>query len=225
MARILNLETATTMCSVGLSIDGKTVSLREVNEGYSHSERLGSLIGEVLEETGLKPDSLDAVSVSKGPGSYTGLRIGVSMAKGLCYASGLPLLAIPTLQAMSMHQKLRDKPGLKVPLLDARRLEVYTAFYENGSEIEPVTAEIMKEGIFEKHLTGNPVWFFGPGMEKSKPYLQGRPGVRFVEDVFPSAEAMGLLSERLYREKKFEDLAYFEPYYLKEFIAGVKRKP
>lgn len=229
MALILNIETATTVCSVALAKDGQLISHKEINEGYTHSENLTVFIEEVLKEAEIKISELDAVAVSKGPGSYTGLRIGVSTAKGLCFALEKPLIAIPTLLVMTERAKSCISPlsspisYLFCPMIDARRMEVYCALYdENLNAVKNISAEIIDENSFSEFLSKSKICFFGDGSTKCKPEII-HPNAVFLENIFPSAKNMIELSKKAFTEKRFEDVAYFEPYYLKDFVAGKKK--
>lgn len=219
MAFILNIETATTNCSVSLSKEGKTIVLKEDNDkSYSHAERLHVYIDEVLKEANINSNKLDAISVSKGPGSYTGLRIGVSAAKGLCFALDKPLISIPTLDALAHQVKMDD--GIIVSMLDARRMEVYSAIYDsNYNEIRETQAQILDETSFNDYLEQGKVYFIGNGVEKTKTLINHTNAI-FIEDKLPSANDMSLLADTKYKKNDTEDIAYFEPYYLKDFIAG-----
>ncbi|WP_066223597.1 tRNA (adenosine(37)-N6)-threonylcarbamoyltransferase complex dimerization subunit type 1 TsaB [Formosa haliotis] len=218
MALLLNIETATTNCSVSLSKDGETFALKEDNDkGYSHAERLHVYIKALCDENNIKQSQIDAVAVSKGPGSYTGLRIGVSAAKGLCFALDKPLISVSTLEALA-HQ-VKTVEGVIVAMLDARRMEVYSAVYDsNYNEIRHIEAEILDAHSFESFLNAGKVYFVGNGVEKTKTLIT-HPNAVFVEDKLPSAREMGLLAEAKYNAKDLEDVAYFEPYYLKDFVA------
>ena len=218
MALILNLETATKNCSVSLSKDGEIIALKEINTGgYSHAELLHPFIEEILAHSSLKLSDLDAVAVSKGPGSYTGLRIGVSAAKGICYGNDIPLIAIPTLESLASSQKQKDY--ILIPMLDARRMEVYACVFDSSlSEIRKTEAEIIDENSYSEFLKSSKVLFFGDGAEKCKDIIK-HENANFVDGVFPSAKDMGVLADRMYGDKNFEDSAYFEPFYLKDFIA------
>jgi len=219
MALVLNIETATTNCSVSLSKDGEILVLKEDNStSYSHAETLHVFIDEVFRLAKLKPTDVDAVAVSKGPGSYTGLRIGVSSAKGLCFALNKPLLAIDTLA--SLARQVNIKEGYIIPMLDARRMEVYSAIFNSGYVKErEIQAEVLDENSYGSLLTKNKVYFIGNGVEKTKKLIQ-HPNAVFIEGKLPSANEMALLSELKYKISDIEDVAYFEPYYLKDFIAG-----
>lgn len=218
MSYILNIETATTNCSVSLSKKGETVVLKEdYNSSYSHAERLHVYIDEVLREANITADKLDAIAISKGPGSYTGLRIGVSSAKGLCYAADKPLISIPTLEALTHQVKIEE--GIIIPMLDARRMEVYSAVYDaNHSQIRETQALILEANIFDDYLEAHKVYFIGNGVEKAKEIIN-HPNAIFIEDKLPSANEMSSLSYTKYKKSDIEDVAYFEPYYLKDFIA------
>ena len=218
MAFILNIETATTNCSVSLSKEGKTIVLKEDNDkSYSHAERLHVYIDEVLKEANINSNKLDAISVSKGPGSYTGLRIGVSAAKGLCFALDKPLISIPTLDALAHQVKMDD--GIIVSMLDARRMEVYSAIYDsNYNEIRETQAQILDETSFNDYLEQGKVYFIGNGVEKTKTLINHTNAI-FIEDKLPSANDMSLLADTKYKKNDTEDVAYFEPYYLKDFVA------
>ncbi|WJJ96757.1 tRNA (adenosine(37)-N6)-threonylcarbamoyltransferase complex dimerization subunit type 1 TsaB [Algibacter luteus] len=218
MALILSLETATTNCSVAVSNNGKTIAIKEDNDkGYSHAERLHVYIDAVLKEAGVNANDLDAIAVSKGPGSYTGLRIGVSAAKGLSYALEKPLISIPTLEALS--QQVKNDDGVIVSMLDARRMEVYSAIYDyNKNEIRETQAQILNESSFNNYLNQGRVYFIGNGVEKTKTLIN-HPNAFFIENKLPSANELGLLAFNKYKISDFEDVAYFEPYYLKDFVA------
>lgn len=223
MALVLNIETATTNCSVSLSKDGETLVLKEDNSlGYSHAETLHLFIDEVFKTSKIKPSDIDAIAVSKGPGSYTGLRIGVSSAKGLCLALDKPLISISTLESLA-HQ-VNAKDGLIIPMLDARRMEVYSAIYNNDLELQrEIEAEILTEESYAELLTSSKVYFIGNGVVKTKSLIN-HPNAIFIEDKLPSANEMSFLAEYKYKKSDTEDVAYFEPYYLKDFVALKKKK-
>ncbi|MDW5287346.1 tRNA (adenosine(37)-N6)-threonylcarbamoyltransferase complex dimerization subunit type 1 TsaB [Formosa sp. PL04] len=218
MALLLNIETATTNCSVSLSKDGETFALKEDNDkGYSHAERLHVYIKALLDENNIKTSQLDAIAISKGPGSYTGLRIGVSAAKGLCFALDKPLISVSTLEALAYQVKTTE--GVIVPMLDARRMEVYASVFDaNYKEIREIKAEILDEHSYEFYLEQGKVYFVGNGVEKTKTIIN-HPNAIFVEDKLPSAREMGALADLKYKKSDTEDVAYFEPYYLKDFVA------
>ncbi len=224
MGIILNIETATKNCSVSLAKEGRVLTFLEENEAqYSHAEKLHLLIEEVCEKAEISLRELEAVAVSKGPGSYTGLRIGVSAAKGLCFALDIPLIAVATLDVLA-HSAVPTKNGLIVPLLDARRMEVYSAVFDaTFSQIRETKAEIITEDSFAEELLRGEVVFLGDGAKKVKEIITHENAV-FIENSFPSAKTMSFLSEEKFKHKDFEDLAYFEPFYLKDFIAGKSKK-
>jgi tRNA threonylcarbamoyladenosine biosynthesis protein TsaB len=226
MAKILNIETSTTVCSIAIGVDGETVSVHEINDGYSHAEEIEGLIEKSLKESKLTFKDLDAISVSKGPGSYTGLRIGVSLAKGLCFGLEIPLISVPTLEAMAFHPKvLENRTALRVPMLDARRMEVYSCVLSASNQVVSETeAVVIDENSYHTFLRNNEVLFFGPGMEKCKEQLAIHNGARFQDEVLPSAKQMVMISDEKFNAKQFEDVAYFEPFYLKDFVAGKPKK-
>ncbi len=221
MSYILNIETATKNCSVALAKNGKTVLCKEIAEqGYSHAERLHVFIEDIVRESNLSFSDLDAIAVSMGPGSYTGLRIGVSSAKGLCYALGIPLLAIDTLTILA--NQLNVDEGLIVPMIDARRMEVYSAVFDFDYEkIREVQAEIITDGSFASYI--GTIHFVGDSNEKVKTVLTNERFVFHDDVVFPSADEMSALSFAKFQNNDFEDVAYFEPYYLKDFMAPAKK--
>ncbi|GLU42676.1 tRNA (adenosine(37)-N6)-threonylcarbamoyltransferase complex dimerization subunit type 1 TsaB [Allomuricauda sp. NBRC 101325] len=224
MALILNLETATTNCSVSISKDNEIIVLKENNAAsYSHSEQLHVFIKEALEEASLSFSDIDAIAISKGPGSYTGLRIGVSAAKGLCFSLDVPLISIPTLQSMSLQVNVQ--PGeLVIPVLDARRMEVYSCVYDsNYREVRETLAEIIDEETFKEFASDKKVYIVGSGAEKCRGVLQ-HPHFVFDESVVPSAKEMAQLASQKFSTQQFEDVAYFEPYYLKDFVLQQKQK-
>lgn len=219
MAIILCIETSTTNCSVAIAVDGEIVVLKEDNNNkYSHAEKLHLYIENALHESGIKKSSLNAIAVSKGPGSYTGLRIGVSAAKGLCYALDIPLISIPTLESLSYQ--VSANIGFIIPMLDARRLEVYSAVFTSEKKLMRETkAEVLDDNSFMDYLEKNKVSFIGDGVEKFKAICKHNNAI-FVDNKLPSAYQMGSLAEFKFNKNDFEDVAYFEPYYLKDFIAG-----
>jgi tRNA threonylcarbamoyladenosine biosynthesis protein TsaB len=222
MALVLNIETTTTNCSVSLSKDGEILVLKEDNSlGYSHAETLHVFIDQVFKTANIEPHQIDAVAVSKGPGSYTGLRIGVSSAKGLCFALNKPLIAIDTLKSLACQLQIED--GFIIPMLDARRLEVYSAIFRSNFELyREIQAEILTESSYSSILKTNKVYFIGNGVEKTKSLIQ-HPNAIFVDGKLPSAREMAFLSEEKYKKSDTEDVAYFEPYYLKDFVALKKK--
>ncbi len=216
---ILNLETATTNCSVGLASDGEPLAIKEHSTPrYSHSEQLHVFIQDVLRQANVNLYQLDAIAVSKGPGSYTGLRIGVSAAKGLCFALDIPLIAIGTLESMA-HQAVSKNVDFVIPVLDARRMEVYSEVYDkNLLKVRETRAEIIDSNSFEKYSSQGKVLVVGSGAKKCVEVLEGQ-NFLFEPAVVPSAEQMSLLSHKSFTNSEFEDVAYFEPFYLKDFIA------
>lgn len=216
MAYILNIETATKNCSVSISKDGETIFCKEISElGYSHAEMLHVFIEEVLKEAKILIQDLDAVAVSQGPGSYTGLRIGVSAAKGLCYALEIPLISIDTLAVLAQKCTITD--GLIVPMIDARRMEVYSAVFNANKEIvRKVEAQILTDDSFSEY--SETIYFIGDSNEKAKTILT-KSNFHFIDEiVYPSSNEMSLLSFAKFQNNQFEDVAYFEPYYLKDFM-------
>lgn len=220
MSYILNIETATKNCSVSLAKNGQTILCKEIAElGYSHAEKLHVFIEEIISEAKISFADLKAIAVSQGPGSYTGLRIGVSAAKGLCYALSIPLIAIDTLTVLA--SQLDHNDGIIVPMIDARRMEVYSAVFNAKKEmIRKVQAEILTEASFA--AIDDVVYFVGDSNEKAKTVLT-KPNFVFIDNVFyPSAKDMSALSFQKFEENAFEDVAYFEPYYLKDFMVQTK---
>ena len=226
MSLILSLETATTVCSVALTLDGKTLATEQLFVEKSHSNLLTVVIENLLHHTGVEKGDLSAVAVSKGPGSYTGLRIGVSTAKGLCYALDKPLIAINTLEAMAAEVvPFNVHEAYLCPMLDARRMEVYTALYDaNLNELSPTKALILDETSFAETLKENNVLFFGNGSDKFKALIESNSSAYFISDRCPSAAAVGMLAYEAYQKQHFEDVAYFEPFYLKDFVATRPKK-
>jgi tRNA threonylcarbamoyladenosine biosynthesis protein TsaB len=223
MALIVHIETATKICSVALSQDTKIIAIRESNILNSHSSLITNFVDEVFKETGKSLKELDAVSVSMGPGSYTGLRIGVSTAKGLCYSLEKPLIAVSTLKAMAngFVNIGNYTPSLFCPMIDARRMEVYCGFFDNLlNTIIPVSAEIIDENSFADLLSNNSIYFFGDGAEKCKSALSNNKNIFFDGDFNTSSKYLISLAEEKFRKKEFENIAYFEPFYLKDFLAG-----
>ncbi len=222
MAYILNIETSTTNCSVAIFNDLNLIEFAEVNTGdYSHSKSLHVFIDSILKKSKISPKDLSAISVSKGPGSYTGLRIGVASAKGLCFALDIPLISIETLKILS--QNILNK-GTVIPCLDARRMEVYSAVFDiDNKMIRDTRAEIINENSFEEYLEENDVYFIGNANEKLKKIITNK-NAKFIDNHFPSAKQMGLLSFNKFKSNSFEDLNNFEPFYLKDFV-GTKWNP
>ncbi len=230
MTKILSIDTATDICTVAISEKGEVISFRDSAEDRSHSVLLAVYIEEVLNETKLKVEDLDAVAISKGPGSYTGLRIGVSSAKGLCYGADIPLISVSTLQAMcfGIPETFLSEMNLAdfyfAPMLDARRMEVYTALYDSSYQTKVgVNALILDESSFFKYLEEKPVIFFGSGANKFKEIVTHKNAF-FYSDFKHSARFMKTLATSKLAESKFEDVAYFEPFYLKDFVTTTPKK-
>jgi tRNA threonylcarbamoyladenosine biosynthesis protein TsaB len=226
MAFILNIETATEICSVSLAEKGKIILLKEDTEGQQHAKLLTVLIKELFEESKVSIKELNAVAVSRGPGSYTGLRIGVSAAKGIAYAADIPLLAINTLQAMALGVSTESEFEPETwfcPMIDARRMEVYTAFFDLDNNLQrEIVAEIIDENSFKDILNKRQVIFLGNGAAKCKNTIQS-PNAVFIERQVSSASHMVELSYKAFIDKQFVDVAYFEPFYLKNFVATVPK--
>ena len=222
MDNILLIETSTALCSVALAQDGKITSYRESSAPKAHASLTAVFIQEMLAEHGLTLADCDAICVSKGPGSYTGLRVGVSTAKGLCFGSGKPLLAVGTLDTLVAQAD--EIGGIKyiVPMIDARRMEVYTAVFENGVQITETSPMIIDETSFAEYLEQGPCLFIGDGAGKCADVIK-HPNAQFCQ-CWPKASAMLEPAMAAYKEKRFEDVAYFEPFYLKEFVATVSKK-
>ena len=224
MTLILNIETATKNCSVSLSKDGQVIAIKELNDGqYSHAEKLHVFIDEILKETQKSVQDLDAIAVSKGPGSYTGLRIGVSTAKGLSYSLDIPLISISTLVSLA-HAIRVEKDAFIIPMLDARRMEVYSAVFDaDYNEHREIKAELVDKNSYQEFLNQGKVYFLGDGAAKCKTIIQHKNAI-FLEDYFPSSKQMTMLSYEKYKESNTEDVAYFEPFYLKDFLITSSKK-
>ena len=232
MALILHIETATQICSTALSLDGRLVEKMETDDPRSHARRLAPFIDHILKNNNVEVSGLDAVSISLGPGSFTGLRIGVSTAKGLAYGAGIPVIGVATLQALanrlvSEHPALLEENEanglLLCPMIDARRMEVYTALFNPRLEIvREVRADIIVGGTYDEYLEAGPVVFFGNGSEKSSEIIT-HPNAIFIPGIEASAEFSIRPAESSWERKEFLDNAYFEPYYLKDFIATVPK--
>jgi tRNA threonylcarbamoyladenosine biosynthesis protein TsaB len=226
---ILQIETATASCSVALAKDGHVLAFKQINERNIHAEVITLFIDELIAGAGIDYNNLDAVAVSCGPGSYTGLRIGVSTAKGLCFALDKPLIAIETLDAMAYGIISRggyelENNMLLCPMIDARRMEVFTAvFTANGKKIRRTAAEIIDENSFNDLIKSNKMLFFGDGAEKCSTVLSENPNAIFFPGFVNSAIDLTKKAVEKFRNKEFENVGYFEPYYLKDFIAGKKR--
>jgi tRNA threonylcarbamoyladenosine biosynthesis protein TsaB len=231
MARILLIESATEVCSAAISFNGNVIAVREKTEEFRHSELLTVFIGHLLQETGITSRELDAVCVSRGPGSYTGLRIGVSVAKGICYATGIPLISVSSLQSMTgfvaanvvQLTGITGFDGLLCPMLDARRMEIYTALFDrNCVQITDITAQIIQGSSFSAELETTCIIFYGNGAAKCKKVIQ-HPNAYFPEGVYASARFMSEMAEEKYNKQLFENIAYFEPFYLKNFVATIPK--
>ena len=228
MPCILHIETSTKVCSVALSEDGKLLYHHEDFDGPGHSETSGVYVDEALSFANSHAIPVDAVAVSMGPGSYTGLRIGVSLAKGVCYGRALPLIAVPTLKVLCVPVLLGKEElpedALLVPMIDARRMEVYSAVYDRAlKEVRPIQADVVTAETYQEYLNRGPVYFFGNGAQKCQAVIQ-HPNAHFIDGIHPLAKNMFPLAERSMYLEEFQDVAYFEPYYLKEFVA-IKSKP
>jgi len=221
MAYILNIETATKNCSVAIALDGKTILCREIAEvGYSHAEKLHVFIESILSDVQITFKDLSAIAISQGPGSYTGLRIGVSAAKGLCFALEIPLIAIDTLAVLASRVIVLE--GLIIPMIDARRMEVYSAVFNfKLDRIREVQAEILDSNSFSD--LAEKVYFVGDSSEKAKNILSKSNFIFLESIIYPSANEMSVLSFRKFSKQDFVDLAYFEPYYLKDFLITTKK--
>ena len=227
MSCILNIETSTGGCSVAVSQDGTCIFHEEDFSGPNHAERLGSYVDEALSFTDNHAIPFDAVAVSCGPGSYTGLRIGVSMAKGICYARDLKLIAIPTLQLLSVPVLLRhelEDDALLCPMIDARRMEVYAAVYDRAlREVRETRADIVDSYTYKAYLDEHPVYFFGNGAAKCMETIH-HPHAHLISNIRPEAKYMFPLAEKRNANQQFEDVAYFTPFYLKDFVAKMPKK-
>ena len=227
MATILHIETSTEVCSVAVSQDGLCVFEREDREGPNHAVKSGVFIDEALSHIDSQLLTLDAVAVSGGPGSYTGLRIGVSTAKGVCFGRDARLISVPTLEVLCvpvlLQEKVKEDDALLCPMLDARRMEVYAALFDRSlREVRPTQADIVDGDTYRAFLDERPVYFFGNGAAKCVEVIN-HPNARFIEGVVPLARWMFPLAERRFFDQKFEDVAYFEPFYLKDFVAKAAR--
>lgn len=226
MTRILALETATKNCSVALFENDQLVDFEEQYGAYSHAENLASFAQKLLSRNKLTFADLQAIAVSKGPGSYTGLRIGVSFAKGLCFSLQIPLISVDTLAQMAsgLVQAKKEENALYCPMIDARRMEVYAALYNKDLEqVRGIEAEVIDENAYGLFLDQQKVYFLGDGSAKCEEVIQ-HPNAHFVSFDAPSARYMGLLAWKAYQQKQFENVAYFEPFYLKEFVAIKSKK-
>ena len=227
MACILHIETSATVCSVAVSENGQCIFDQVDHSGPNHAERLGTMMDEAMSFTDNHGIPFDAVAVSCGPGSYTGLRIGVSMAKGICYGRDLKLIGVPTLQLLCVPVLLRhelEDDALVCPMLDARRMEVYAAVYDRAlREIRPVGADVVDADTYRGYLDEHPVYFFGPGAAKCMDTIN-HPNAHLIDGIEPLAKYMQPLAERRFLNGEFEDVAYFVPFYLKDFVAKQPKK-
>ena len=227
MALILNIETATKICSVALAKDRMVIASKETSEGNSHSTLLAPFIKEIMDNSDYSFNDLDGIAVSMGPGSYTGLRIGVSTAKGLCFGLDIPLIAVSTLEAMTVQAVKQypslDKHMLLSPMIDARRMEAYSQFFNTDLKpLNKISAIVVDEETYKTELTKQPILFFGDGALKCEPIINNSKAI-FFEGGLPSAEGMASVAERQFNNQDFADVAYFEPFYLKEFVAAISR--
>ena len=231
MATILCIETGTDICSVGIARDGEIVSMLESSEGRDHARKVGVFVDELLHSTGITPDEIDAVAVGKGPGSYTGLRIGVSFAKGLCYGLQKPMIAIGSLDALVAVAREEHKAGIVTiedwdkaclcPMVDARRMEVYAQIFDSeGNALTEVAAEVVTEESFTKWRNEGKFVIFGNGAAKCAEALSDATLI----NITPSVRGIAPLAQRAFDEGRFEDIAYFEPFYLKDFVVTTSKK-
>ena len=220
---ILNIETSTKNCSVSIAKDGDILSLKEINTGnYSHAEMLHPLIKDALKECNLDITKISAIAVGKGPGSYTGLRIGVSAAKGLCFANDIPLISLNSLEILA--NSISIEKGFIVPMIDARRMEVYSSIFdESYNIIEKTKAEIIGADSYANSLKNNVIYFLGDGANKCEEFITNENAI-FIENKFPSAKEMSKLSFEKHKKNDIEDVAYFEPFYLKDFVATKEKR-
>ena len=227
MSTILHIETSTDVCSVAVSEDSQVIFHQDDHSGPNHAERLGTMVDEALSFTDNHAIPFAAVAVSCGPGSYTGLRIGVSMAKGICYGRDLKLIAVPTLELLCVPVLLREIPeedALLCPMLDARRMEVYAGIYTRALKpVREVGADIVTAETYKPYLDEHPVYFFGNGAQKCMDTIN-HPNAHLIEGIEPLAKWMQPLAERRFLNEQFEDVAYFVPYYLKDFVAKMPKK-
>ncbi len=227
MACILHIETSTEVCSVAVSEDSHCIYHEEDRSGSNHAERLGSMVDEALSFTDSHAIPFDAVAVSCGPGSYTGLRIGVSMAKGICYGRDLKLIGVPTLELLAVPVLLRERleeDALLCPMIDARRMEVYAAVYDRSLKaVRPVGADVVEADTYKEWLDAHPVYFFGNGAKKCMDTIR-HPNAHYIDGIEPLARWMQPLAERRLLDGRTEDVAYFVPFYLKDFVALKPKK-
>lgn len=227
MSCILNIETSTNVCSVAVSQDGACIFSKEDHDGPNHAVKLGVYVDEAMSFADSHAIPLDAVAVSCGPGSYTGLRIGVSMAKGICFGQDLKLLSVPTLELMAVPVLLREEVeegALLCPMLDARRMEVYSAVYDRAlNEVRGIQADVVDDQTYKEYLDRGPVYFFGNGAAKCMDVIN-HPNAHLIEGIVPEAKWMFPLAEKRIAQERYEDVAYFVPYYLKDFVSKTPKK-
>lgn len=228
MSCILHIETSTNVCSVAVSENGVCIFSKEEHSGPSHAAKLGGFVDEAMSFADSHAIPLDGVAVSSGPGSYTGLRIGVSMAKGVCFGRDLKLIGVPTLELLCVPVLLRKQPieedAMLCPMLDARRMEVYSAVYDRALRpLRGIEANIVTADTYQEWLDRGPVYFFGNGAEKCKEVIQ-HPNARFIDGIEPLAKWMFPLAEKRFLNEQYEDVAYFVPFYLKDFVAKLPQK-
>ncbi|MDD6552873.1 MAG: tRNA (adenosine(37)-N6)-threonylcarbamoyltransferase complex dimerization subunit type 1 TsaB [Prevotellaceae bacterium] len=228
MSVILNIETSTNVCSVAVSQNGECIFNKEDHSGPNHAEQLGQFVDEALSFTDNHAIPFDAVAVSGGPGSYTGLRIGTSMAKGICYGRGLKLIAVPTLELLCVPVLLKElipeENALLVPMVDARRMEVYAQVFDRSlKEIRPIQADVVDADTYKEYLDRGPVYFFGNGAAKCMEAIN-HPNAHLIPNIEPLAKNMFPLAEKRIAEEHYEDVAYFVPFYLKDFVAKKPKK-
>lgn len=227
MSCIINIETSTNVCSLTVSQDGADIFTREDHTGPNHAVKLGEFVDEGLSFADSHAIPVDTVAVSCGPGSYTGLRIGVSMAKGICYGRGIRLIAVPTLQLIAvpvlLHHEI-EEDALLCPMIDARRMEVYAAIYDRRlQEVRGVQADVVDGETYKEYLDKHPVYFFGNGAEKCMETIN-HPNAHLIKGIEPLSKFMYPLAEKRIAEEKYEDVAYFVPFYLKDFVAKTPKK-
>ena len=228
MSCILSIETSTDVCSVAVSQDGTCIFEREDHSGPNHAVKLGVYVDEALSFIDSHLIPLDAVAVSCGPGSYTGLRIGVSMAKGVCYGRSVKLISVPTLELLCvpvlLSEQIQEEDALLCPMLDARRMEVYAQLFDRSlKEIRPIQADVVDHETYKSYLDEHPVYFFGNGAEKCLETIN-HPNAHLIKGVEPLGKNMFPLAEKRMMNEQFEDVAYFVPFYLKDFVAKSPKK-
>lgn len=228
MSCILSIDTSTDVCSVAISNEGQCLFSKEDHSGPNHAERLGVFVDQALSYADCRDMRIEAVAVSSGPGSYTGLRIGVSMAKGICYGRSIPLISVPTLELLSvpvlLSDTVEDDNALLCPMLDARRMEVYAAVYDRALNIvRDIHADIVTADTYRELLDEHPIYFFGNGAAKCMEVIN-HPNAHLVSGIEPLASNMFPLADKRMREQKFEDVAYFVPFYLKNYVAKMPKK-